>query len=409
MAIKSEGMFTYHIMQDRERKNLAILELIRKRSPISKAEISRILGYNIVTITNYLDYYIERKMVLEAGLDVSSGGRRPELLELNARSGYVVGVDISPDSISAIVADLKVKTLAQTKAPRPPVNMEELIPDVISVIDEVIKKSKIDITAIKSIGIGVSGIVDYYSGTIRDTDPARGRTKVGFVKFTSAIEQKFNIPAFIGNDASCAVFGEKTLNPGADVDNLLYVYSDVGCGIIVHGDVYIGASGCAGETQIVFETLQKDEKTALREYTHMRPWGVDLGVVAEARKAIEKGLATEILTLAKGDPGAVTKDNVIDAAKKGDKVAAELIQNAGKNLGVKMSYLVNFFNPGVMIIGGGMERAGDILIDPLKATVRKFAFEEPASVVKIVPSLLGDNAIVLGAAALAAREVFIQT
>ena len=79
MAVKSEGMFTYHILQDRERKNLAILELIRRRSPISKAEISSILGYNIVTITNYLDYYITKKMVLEIGLDISSGGRRPEL------------------------------------------------------------------------------------------------------------------------------------------------------------------------------------------------------------------------------------------------------------------------------------------------------------------------------------------
>lgn len=409
MAIKSEGMFTYHILQDRERKNLAILELIRKRSPVSKAEISRSLGYNIVTITNYLDYYIERKMVLEIGLDISSGGRRPELLELNAKSGYVVGVDIGPEYVSAIVADLKVKTLAEAKVNRPSVNMEELIPTVIGIIGEVIQKSNIDQDGIKSIGIGISGIVDYYSGTIRDTDPSRGRSKVNLMKFTKAIEQKFNIPVFIGNDASCAAFGEKTLNPGADVDNLLYVYSDVGCGIIVHGDVYIGSSGCAGETQIVFETLQQDEKAYQKEYVHMRPWGVDLGVVAEAKKAIEKGLATEILTLTKGGVGAIKKDNVIDAAKKGDKVATDLIQTAGRNLGVRVSYFVNFFNPGVVIIGGGMERAGDILMDPLKATVRKFAFEEPANIVKIVPSLLGDNAIVLGAAALAAREVFIQT
>lgn len=408
MALKSEGMFTYHILQDRERKNLAILELIRKSSPISKAEISRTLGYNIVTITNYLDYYINKKMVLEVGLDISSGGRRPELLELNAKIGYVIGVDISPEAISAIVADLRIKTIAQTKAPRPSVNMEELIPNVINVIEEVIKKSMIDTANIKSIGIGASGIVDYYSGTIRDTDPARGRTRVSFLKFTKAIEQKFNIPVFIGNDASCAAFGEKTLNPGADVDNLLYVYSDVGCGIVVHGDVYIGSSGCSGETQIVFETLQMDEKTYQKEYTFMRPWGIDLGVVSEARKAIEKGAATEILVLANGDAGAITKENVIDAARKNDKIALELIQTAGKNLGVRVAYFINFLNPAAVIIGGGMEKAGDIFLDPLKTTVKKFAFEEPLNIVKITPSVLGENAIVLGAAALATREVFIQ-
>ena len=103
MALKIDGVFTYHITQDRERKNLAILELIRRKSPMSRAEISRSLGINIVTISNYIDFYINKKMILEVGLDVSSGGRRPELIELNARGGYVVGVDLGPNVIRAIV------------------------------------------------------------------------------------------------------------------------------------------------------------------------------------------------------------------------------------------------------------------------------------------------------------------
>ncbi|MCX5679017.1 MAG: ROK family protein [Candidatus Omnitrophica bacterium] len=408
MAVKSEGMFTYHILQDRERKNLAILELIRKRSPISKAEISRTLGYNIVTITNYLDYYINKKMVLEVGLDISSGGRRPELLELNAKTRYVVGVDISPDTISAIVTDLNIKMISSARAPRPPVNMEALVPSAINVIDEAIVKSGIEHEAIKTIGIGISGIVDYYSGTIRDTDPARGRTKVDFIKFIKAIEQRFSSSVFIGNDASCAAFGEKALNPGADVDNLVYAYSDVGCGIIVHGDVYIGSSGCSGETQILFESRRAGEKMPLERRTFMKPQGVDLGVVSEARKLAAKGTAAEILALAGGNAAAITKDNVIDAAKRNDEVALELIRFAAKNLSIRIAYFINFLNPAVVIIGGGMEKAGDIFLDPLKASVRRFAFEEPMNIVKIVPSLLGENAVVMGASALAAREVFIQ-
>ncbi len=408
MALKSDGMFTYHILHDRERKNLAILELIRKKSPISKAEISRILGYNIVTITNYLDYYIDKRMVLEVGLDVSTGGRRAELLELNARSAYIVGVDIGPDNIIAIIADLKIKAISLARMVRPHVNMEELVPSVITIIDDVIAKSKIDRSQIQCIGIGLSGIVDYSSGTMHDTDPVRGRTKVGFLKVVKTLEDKFNMPAYIGNDASCAAFGEKTLNPGADVENMLYMYSDVGSGLVVHGDVYIGSSGCAGELQILFEGLQRDEKNYPKEFTHLRPWGVDLGIVSETRKAIEKGISTEILGLAQGDVKAITKETVIAAAKKGDKVAIELVAGAARTLGVKLAYLVNFFNPDVVVIGGGVEKAGDIFMDPLRAAVRKYGFEETMSVVKMTPSLLGENAIVLGAASLAAREVFIQ-
>jgi glucokinase len=281
---------------------------------------------------------------------------------------------------------------------------------VTRIIAETVEKSKVDASLLKNIGIGMSGVVDYYSGTIRDTDPLRGRTRVGFLRFIKAIEDKFNIPVYIGNDASCAAFGEKALNPGADVDNMLYMYSDVGSGLVVHGDVYVGSSGCAGETQLAFENSPKDEKLHGKEYMYLRPMGtgIDLGIVAAAKKVFEKGLATDMLTLAKGDANAVTKETVIEAARKGDKIATELVKEAGRSLGVKTAYLINFFNPAVVVIGGGLERAGDIFMDEVKGTVRRFAFEEPAGVVKMIPSLLGDNAVVLGSAALAAREVFIQ-
>ena len=409
MAIRRESVFNYHVVQDRQRKNLAILELIRKKGPISRADISRALGLNIVSVSNYLDFYINKKMVLEVGFDISSGGRRPELLELNPKSAYIAGVDVSPDNIKAVVTDLQVNTISSASAVRPDVSIEDLPPYVVKTIEEAVSKSKLDSKSIKNIGIGMSGIIDYVAGTIHDTDPSRHRTKTNLIKFSKAIEQKFYIPVYIGNDASCAVFGEKTLNPSSDVDNLLYVYSDVGLGIVTQGEVYCGSSGCAGEVQLVFGSLQKDEKNAMKEYVHLRPWGVDLGIVAEAKKAIEKGISTDILKIAGQDKNKITKENIVEAARKKDKVAAELVAQAGANLGIRIAYLVNIFNPDIIVIGGGVEKAGDVFMDPVRETVKRFAFEEPASIVKIIPSILEDNAVVLGAAALAAREVFIET
>ncbi|MDO8525036.1 MAG: ROK family protein [Candidatus Omnitrophota bacterium] len=406
--MKGNNVFSFHITQDRERRNLAILELIRKRGPISRAEISRALGSNIVTVTNYADYYINKRVILEVGLDMSSGGRRPELLELNAKSGYVVGVDISPTNILAIVADLKVSVISRVKIPRPRTNMEELVEPIIKLIKDVIAKSRISGPEIKNIGMGISGIIDYSSGTIRDTDPTRGRTRVSFLKFSKAIEQEFNIPVYIGNDASCAAFGEKTLTPAADIDNLIYVYSDVGCGMVINGDVYTGSNGCAGETQIAYNGLQTDEKSYVKEFAYLRPWGVDLGVAHAAKAAAERGEAGGILELAGGKAEAINKDTVIEAAKKDDKFAIELLESAGRDLGVRIAYMIDLLNPSMIIVGGGMEAAGDLLFQPIKNAVKKYAFEEPASVVKIVPSFLGEDAIVMGAAALAAREVFIQ-
>ncbi|MBI5124337.1 MAG: ROK family protein, partial [Candidatus Omnitrophica bacterium] len=388
--------------------NLAILELIRKKGPISRADISRILGLNIVSVSNYLDFYINKKMILEVGFDISSGGRRPELLELNAKNAYIVGVDISPENIKAVVTDLQVHVVSSAHSVRPGVNVEDLPPYIIKVIKEAIEKSKVEKSAIKNIGIGISGIIDYVAGTIHDTDPVRGRTRTSLLKFAKMIEQEFYIPVYVGNDASCAAFGEKTLNHSADVDNLLYIYSDVGLGIVAQGDVYCGSSGCAGEIQLVFDGLQKDEKNVIKEYVHMRPWGIDLGIVAEARKAIDKGASTDILNMAAGDKNKITKEAIVAAAKKKDSLAMELVSNAGANLGIRAAYLVNIFNPDIVVIGGGVEKAGDIFMDSVKNTVKKFAFDEPTSIVKIIPSMLEENSVVLGAAALAAREVFIE-
>lgn len=408
MAIRKEGVFTYHVSQDRQRKNLAILELIRKKGPISRADISRVLGLNIVSVSNYLDFYINKKTILEVGYDVSSGGRRPELLELNAKSAYIVGVDIGPDNMKAVVTDLRINVISSAYAPRPNVSVEELPGYVVKVVGEAIDKSKLDKIALKNIGIGTSGIIDYVTGTIHDTDPVRGRSKTSLLKFCKTIEQKLYMPVYIGNDASCAAFGEKTLNHTADVENMLYIYSDIGLGIIIQDDVYCGSSGCAGEIQLVFSGLQKDEKNIMKEYTHMRPWGVDLGVVMEAVRAIDKGVSTEILNMVGGDVAKLTKEVIIAAAKKRDKLAVELVSNAARNLGVRVAYLVNIFNPDIVVIGGGVEKSGEVFMDAIKETVKKFSFEEPASIVKIVPTLLEDDSVVLGAAALAAREVFIE-
>ena len=90
-------------------------------------------------------------------------------------------------------------------------------------------------------------------------------------------------------------------------------------------------------------------------------------------------------------------------------IGTELVTNAARNLGVRVAYLVNIFNPDIVVIGGGVEKSGEIFMDAIKETVKKFSFEEPAIIVKIVPTLLEDNSVVLGASALAAREVFIES
>ena len=406
MAVR-QTLFRDQVLSDRERKNLAILDVIRKSGPVTRTEISKVTKLNIVTVSNYVNNYIDKNLIIERGFDVSTGGRKPTLVELNAKMGNVIGIDVGPVNMVAVITDLTNTVVGKTKRPRPNGPMSEVITSSIEMVYEIMEKSKVDKTKIKGVGLGVSGVIDSIAGTIRDTDPTRGRTTGSYASVKSLVQKEFNIPTFVGNDATVAAFGEKRLGLEQEIDDMLYVYSDVGCGIIIKGEIYCGAGGSAGEMQLTADN--PDLPLQDKDPSYLRPWGVDLGITQEARKILSKEKTdSKIMDLAGDDLDNITPDIIIEAAKGKDKIATEIIENAGANLGIRIAYLVNLFNPEVVVIGGGIEQAGELLLGPVRKSVRSLAFEEPANTVKIVPSRLGDSAVALGAAALVLREIFAQ-
>ncbi len=406
MATKREYTFTYKDISDRKRKNLAILDCIRRKGEISRTEISKETGINIVSVSNYVMNYIKKGLVMEWGLDMSTGGRRPELVKLNLESAYVAGVDIGSEKLVAVITDLGLKTKAKIVMPRPEGNMDRVTDGAIDVLKELFKKLGRPLTDIKLIGIGASGIVDIYSGTIHDTNPARGRTKTDLFDLVRLLEKKFNIPSLVGNDATCAAFGELSLSPNTEISEMLYIYADIGCGIIINRDIYCGTSGSAGEIQLLIDNRTKENPGM--DIASYGVKGVDLGIVEKAKKLIERGESTGILKLAGDNKDMITKEIVFEAAGKGDKLARELLADAAYWLAVKIAYLINIFNPQLVIIGGGIEKSGSIFMDTLSSCVKMYAFEESFNAAKILPSFLGENAIALGAASLGVRELFIN-
>lgn len=402
-----QTLFRDQLLSDRERKNLAILDVIRKSGPVTRTEISKITKLNIVTVSNYVNNYIDKGLVVEKGFDISTGGRKPTLVELNAKMGYVIGVDIGPISMIAITTDLANNVIGKVKRERSKGPMNEVITSSVEMIYEIIEKAKIDKNKIKGVGFGISGVIDAIAGTVRDTDPTRGRTTGSYAAIKSLVQKEFGIPTFVGNDATVAAFGEKRLGLEQEINDMLYVYSDVGCGIIIKGEIYCGAGGSAGEMQLMVDNPEFPIQE--KGPTYLRPWGVDLGITEAAKQALSKEkVESKMLELAGGDINNLTADMVIEAAKAKDNIAIEILENAGINLGVRIAYLINLFNPEVVVIGGGIEQAGEFLLGPTRRTVRQLAFEEPANTVKIVPSRLGDSAVALGAAGLVIREIFAR-
>lgn len=232
----------YETLTDRERKNLAILDVIRRHGPIGRAEISRMTELNIVTVSSYVDEYIRAGLVVETGLDVSSGGRRPTLVDFGPRAGYVVGVSVTASHLIANVIGLKGRVVYELKQERPPMTSASLIDRLLALTEETIKRAKVDAKLVKGIGLGMPGIVDDEKRIVRWPQGLGQPDIVIDVSVHQSFEDKFKLPFMVVNDADGAVFGEHWFELPPEIKYMLYMYSGVACGISVNGQVYFGAS-----------------------------------------------------------------------------------------------------------------------------------------------------------------------
>ncbi|MCM8774907.1 MAG: ROK family transcriptional regulator [Candidatus Omnitrophica bacterium] len=406
MTMIKQILLKDRILTDKERKNLAILEVIRKNGPISRTDISKITELNIVTVSNYVNHYIKKGLVIEGELDESTGGRKPVLVELNPKAGYIVGVGLNMLSTVGVLVDLEINVIAEIKRERAPENSEVVIERMVDMAAEIIDKAEIDKSKIVGVGVGVPGIIDERGRTIRWPQSLGEKDLSVCLSIKDTFEKRLNIPTFVENDANAAVLGEKWLGLDRDVRHMIYMFSGVGCGILINGEIYRGATGAAGELGIT--SYRSSKEYAYEIATQLGRWEMDVGMVRNAREYLNKGEKSILRDLVDGDLNKLTFKEIVKAVKDKDDLANKVVDHAGEELGKKIAFLVNLLNPEIVVIGGGIEDCGAPLLDSIKAAVKEWAVEEASSHVKIIPSAFGENAVALGVVGIVAREVFAQ-
>ena len=394
------------ILTDKERKNLAILEVIRKSGPISRTDISKMTELNIVTVSNYVNHYIKKGLVIEGELDESTGGRKPVLVELNPKAGYIVGVGLNMLSMVGILVDLEINVLKEMKRERVPENSEAVIQKMVDLAEEIIKTSDIDKTKIAGVGVGVPGIIDERGRTIRWPQSLGDKDVSICLSIKDTFEKRLDIPTIVENDANAAVLGEKWLGLDREVRHMIYMFSGVGVGILVNGEIYRGATGAAGELGIA--SLKESKEGAFQMASQLGRWEMDLGMARAARQHLEKGEKSLLRDLVGGDLSKLGFKELVRAVKEKDSLALRLIEEGAVLLGKKVAFLTNLLNPEIVVIGGGVEDCGAPFLEALKNAVKDWAVEEASSRVSIIPSAFGENAVALGAVGIVAREIFAQ-
>jgi predicted NBD/HSP70 family sugar kinase len=399
-------------LSEKEKRNADILEILRRSGPISRPDISKEMGINVVTISNYIDEFIKRNLVHEKEFDVSEGGRRPVLLDLNPQAGFVLGVGLNLMNMVGLLVDLKGNIVTKTQIARPKQSVKEISECLLEIVREILRRSKDQVSNIKGIGVGVAGLINKDTGSVhwpQKMDHYYTYASVD-VPLKSLMEKEFNLPTLIENDATAACFGEHWLDLEKGYKNVIYLFSGVGLGLMLNGEVYRGSQGYAGEISVYNFKEQDSFNCEMGNSCFIKRWEVDLGIVDDVKVRLnkDKEAAAKFFRLTASNIDNVDLRSVFIGAKAKDPIAQAALDLAAKRLGVKVAYLVNVLNPEVVVIGGGFEEAGEDFLNKVSSTVREWAFREAVDNLKIVYSQLRENSVALGAASLVMQKMFAQ-
>jgi len=316
----------------------------------------------------------------------------------NKERKLILGVDLGGTKIAAAIATAEGEILTRGYCPTPGgAGSQAITSSILGIIEETMSSGKVRLSQLLGIGIAAAGIIDSDKGIVI-TSP--NIPDLREVPLKDAVEQRFNIPVYVGNDATLAALGEWYFGLKKSVLNLIYitVSTGIGGGIIANGRLYTGAHGFAGEVG----HMTVDVNGPRCNCGNIGCWEALASGTALAREAIReirKGVNTSIAELAGGDLSRIDAKVVFQAAEGGDELAKKLISRLAYYFGIGLVNLVNIFNPELILIGGGVAKMGDLLLQPAINLVKERAYVTLAHGVEIKPALLGDDSGVLGAAA----------
>ncbi|HEY5947057.1 MAG TPA: ROK family transcriptional regulator [Kofleriaceae bacterium] len=376
----------------REHNLALLLNLVFKQEDLSRADLARVTGLSRSTVSAIIDVLIDARLVRETGSGDSRGGRRPTLLEFNADAYSLIGVELGATHLRAVATNLR----AQVRAVR---EIRHAVVDdpsgTIAVLGDLIEGVVAD-AAIGSgdlLGIGLAAPCPL---ELRNPDSMCSQLMPAWqgVKLPRVLSDRFDCPVSMDNDANLGALAERWWGAGRTGEDLTYikVATGVGAGHIISGDVYRGSNGTAGEIGHLAIDLRGPQcRCGLR--------GCLAALIGAGALADRTAVA-----LSEGRTSTLTKrggvEQLASAAIAGDALAREIVGEAGAYLGIAVASLLNLLNPAIVVLGGPLTAAGDILLDPIRATVRDRSLFRSVAEARIVTSELGDNAIAVGAATL---------
>jgi glucokinase-like ROK family protein len=372
-----------------------VMDLIRfTPGGISRVEIAHRLNLSRAAVTAIVNDLLLTSLVHEAEIINVHSGRPPIELEVNPGLGFVVGIDFGATHLSLLVADISARIIDEAEFA---VDIRQGPQACLDLADkymrELLQKSGIGIEQVLAFGVDVPGPIVSESGMVVSPPIMPGWDHF---PIRDTLEKLWGRPVSINNDAEMGVLGEWASGVGRGERDLVFIKvgTGIGAGLLIDGQIYRGVSGSAGE--IGHLTIEENGPLcACGNHGCLEAIAGGRAIAMQAQQAVTRNHKTSLSSIQPVE--SITARDVATAACRGDLLAQQILTTAGTHIGIAIAGLVNMFNPGMIIIGGGLAQTGDIILEPIRQAVQRRSLPAATRIVRITTSMLGRRSSSMGA------------
>lgn len=378
-----------------------LLRLLRDGGPRSRAELGDRVDLSRSKLAVEVDRLLETGLVVADGLAASRGGRRSHNIRLAPQLRFL-GVDIGATSIDVAVTNPELEILGHLNQPM------DVREGPVAVFDQVLTMvAKLRDTGVAEgfdgAGIGVPGPVRFPEGV-----PVAPPIMPGWDGFPvrEALSQELGCPVMVDNDVNLMATGEMQAGVARSVRDFFCVKigTGIGCGLVVGGEVHRGTTGSAGDIGHI-QVEPDGRQCACGNRGCLEAYFGGAALARDAEEAARDGRSPELARLLEAG-GRLTAADIAAAASAGDGTSLDLIREGGARVGQVIAGLVSFFNPGLVVIGGGVTGLGHTLLASIRTQVYRQSLPLATGNLPIVLGELGQVAGVTGAARLTSDHMF---
>lgn len=382
------------------------LDAIRLRGAGSRNEIVQLTGLGRNVVAQRVRDLIAAGLVAHGGLGRSTGGRPPRQLSFRAQAGHLLVAFIGATSLDVAVVDGHAGITARRSTPIDVAEGPEVVLRRVEAAFDEVCRDRDPAGPLWAVGIGLPGPVEFSSGR-----PVAPPIMPGWDRYPvrDHIAGRFGVPVWVDNDVNVLALGEWRHGVAIGHSNVVFVKigTGIGAGLISDGQLHRGTQGSAGDVGHVQVT---DDPSVVCRCGNIGCLEAVAGGAALARDAerMARDGSSPWLAETLERHGKLTARDLSDGAAHGDPASIELLQRCGQSVGLMLAATVNFFNPSLIVVGGGVADSGDLLLASLRQVVYGRSLPLATRTLELRRSSLGDDGGVLGVATMVLDELFSQ-